>query len=161
MAGKSTAFIVFILPVILSLAFGSYVMADVLKEPGRQLDMWNFERHDGGGLHDTSDDSIEIRGLQKEYAVSMPIELQVSVTDEAFDCGDLYITVFEVSGTSREVITQSGYFTQCFSVNDLLLPVDDEFSEALDTPGEYEIVAEMHDAKQQKTIISKKLFTVG
>ncbi len=159
MAGKSTAFVVFILPVILSLAFGSYVMADVLQEPGRHLDMWNFERHDG--VVEESSEFIEIIGLDEEYAVSTPIELEVSVTDDSFDCGDLYITIFDVSGADREVITQSGYFTQCFGAEDLFLPIDDEFSETIDTPGKYEIVVELNDAEQQKTITAKRLFTVG
>jgi hypothetical protein len=100
---------------------------------------------------------IEIIGLSNQYATSDPVKIQVKVTDPSFSCGDLYITIYS-SGKS-DVITQGGFFEQCFESGSKILPVEDTFSEVISAPGSYEIVAEMV-SKQLKNISAKGTFTV-
>jgi hypothetical protein len=144
------AYVVFILPIVLSVAFGSAVMADVLQSPDRKVSMWNFDSTK------TNDESIQIIGLEKQYTVSTPIEIQVKIDDSIFDCGDLYVTIY----SEKTVITQSGFFKQCFNENNALLPVDDEFSEIIDTPGQYELVVKMNDQNQKSSITASGKFTI-
>ena len=62
------AYVVFILPIVLSIAFGSVVMADVLQSSDRELNMWRV-----GPTN--NDKSIQIIGLEKQYPASTPIEI--------------------------------------------------------------------------------------
>lgn len=144
------AYIVFILPIVLSVAFGSVVMADVLQSPDRKVSMWNIDSTK------TNDESIRIIGLEKQYTVSTPIEIQVKIDDSIFDCGDLYVTIY----SENTVITQSGFFKQCFNENNAFLPVDDEFSEIIDAPGQYELVVKMNDQNQKSSITASGKFTI-
>jgi hypothetical protein len=153
MASKRV-FIVFILPVILSIIIGSAVLSDVLQKPGRELNMWPMSNSEGVGTHSSP---IEIIGLSKQYSTAEPVEIQVKVGDSSFSCGDLYITIYS-SGKS-DVITQGGFFEQCFESGNNIIPVGDEFSKVVDTPGSYDIVTEMV-SKQLKNISTKGTFTV-
>jgi hypothetical protein len=154
MASKRV-FIVFILPVILSIIIGSAVLSDVLQKPGRELNMWPMSNSEGVGTSHSS--PIEIIGLSKQYSTTEPVEIQVKVGDSSFSCGDLYITIYS-SGKS-DVITQGGFFEQCFESGNNIIPVGDEFSKVVDTPGSYDIVTEMV-SKQLKNISTKGTFTV-
>ena len=146
-------YVVFILPIVLSIAFGSVVMADVLQSPDRELNMWRI-----GSINTlTHDESIQIIGLEKQYLASTPIEIQVNIDDPFFDCGDLYVTIYSGKNT---VITQSGFFKQCFDKNNVLLPIGDEFSEIIDTPGQYELVVKMNDQNQKSSITASGKFTI-
>jgi len=156
MAGK-VAIAVFVIPVVLSFAFGSAVLADILKEPDRELDLWQIS---SSGPTFSPNKSIKIIGLQSQYSISTPVEIQVKVDDAAFDCGDVYITIYDVSSSAKQVFTQSGYFDQCYETKNLMLPVDDEFSEVIDTPGNYEILVEINDKSQKDTISVKEKFSV-
>lgn len=144
-------FLVFVLPVIFSVLFGSAVMADVLQEPGRELNMWPMS---GGSSHGAS---IGIIGLSSQYSTSEPVEIKVKISDISFDCGDLYVTVY--SSGNNDVITQGGFFEQCFGKTNTSLPIGDSFSQVIDTPGSYEIVAEMV-SKELKNISIRGVFTV-
>jgi hypothetical protein len=146
-------YVVFILPTVLSIAFGSAVMADVLQSPDRELNMWRV-----GSNTLTPDKSIKIIGLETQYLVSTPIEIQVKIDDAFFDCGDLYVTIY--SSGKNTVITQSGFFKQCFDENNALLPVGDEFSETIDTPGQYDLVVKMNDQNQKSSITASEKFTI-
>jgi len=146
-------YVVFILPLLLSIAFGSIVMADVLKSPDRELNMWRIN----SGNISNHDKSITIIGLEKQYSTSTPIEMQVKVNDPFYDCGDLYVTIYSVKNT---VIFQNGFFKQCFVKNNSNLPVDDKFSEIIDTPGQYELVVKMNDQNQKSSITDSKKFTI-
>jgi len=154
MASKRV-FIVFILPVILSIIIGSAVLSDVLQKPGRELNMWPMSNSEGVGTSHSS--PIEIIGLSKQYSTTEPVEIQVKLGDSSFSCGDLYITIYS-SGKS-DVITQGGFFEQCFESGNNIIPVGDEFSKVVDTPGSYDIVTEMV-SKQLKNISTKGTFTV-
>ncbi len=147
-------FVVFVLPVIFSLVFGSAVMADILQKPDRESNIWPISSSEEFSTHTTN---IEIIGLSKQYSTSEPIEIQVKIEDSSFDCGDLYVTIYSTG--KNDVITQSGFFEQCFEQGSTLLPVEDEFSKVIDTPGSYEIVAEMVSKKLMNISISG-VFTV-
>ncbi len=146
-------FVVFVLPVIFSVIFGSAVMADILQKPDRELNMWPMSSSEGFSTHKSS---IEIVGLAKQYTTSEPVEINIKMNDTLFDCGDLYVTIYS---SKNDVITQGGFFEQCFVKANQLLPVDDKFSKVIDTPGTYEIVAEMV-SKDLKNISIKGTFTI-
>ena len=152
MATRGVLYAVYALPVIFSIIFGSVVMADVLKEPDRELNMWRFGT--SGSSHDKS---IQIIGLAQQYSTSGTVKILVSVNDISFDCGDLYITIYS---SDKTVVTQSGFLDQCFAKNKSQLPMDDEFSETVNIAGQYELVAEMRDSAQKDTISATKKFTV-
>lgn len=157
MAARGILYAVFVVPVILSLIFGTIVMAEMLQQPNRELNMWKFEN---SGLSITQNDSITIQGLEKVYKINSPIKLQVSIFDKDFDCGDLYITIYNID-SKEQVVTQSGFFGQCYATNNLVLPVDDEFSQPIDKPGNYKVVVSMADKSQSKTISSSAKFQVN
>lgn len=152
MVSKKT-FIVFVLPVILSISFGSVVMGDILQEPGRELNMMPSMSYSGGSSSHNSD--IEIIGLSKSYSTSEPVEVSIEVNDSSFDCGDLYVTIY----SGKDVVTQGGFFEQCFDKRNELIPIGDKFSKVIDTPGSYQIVAEMI-SKDLKNISTSEEFTV-
>ena len=157
MATVGTVYVVFLLPVIVSIIFGSLVMAEVLKEPERELDIWQLKSSDS---HDVSSDSVKILGLESEYSTNSEIKIQVTMDDRIFDCGDLYITINNIDQIQKKVVTQSGFFGQCFDRNNSILPVDDKFSEIIETPGNYEVLIEIVDKHNKKTISSSAEFTV-
>jgi len=154
MASKRV-FIVFVLPVILSIIIGSAVLSDVLQKPGRELNLWPMSNSEG--IVTSHSSPIEIIGLSKQYTTTEPVEIQVKVGDSSFSCGDLYITIY--SSGKNDVITQGGFFEQCFESGSSIIPVGDEFSKIVDTLGSYDIVAEMV-SKQLKNISTKGTFTV-
>jgi hypothetical protein len=145
---------VFVLPAIFSLIFGSAVMAEILQKPDRELNMWPISSSEG---FSNNYDPIEIIGLSKQYSTSEPIEIQVKINDSSFDCGDLYVTIY--SSEKNDVITQSGFFEQCFEQGSTILPVGDEFSKVIDSSGTYEIVAEMV-SKKLMNISTSEVFTI-
>ena len=148
-------YIVFILPIILSIIFGSIVLADVLQEPGRELNMWP-----NGPTNSTipTVTSITIVGLEKQYTTSTPVQIQVKVDDSSFDCGDLYITIY--SSETSLPITQSGFLEQCFAKNGEFLPIGDQFSEIIVNPGKYELMVKMNDQNQKSSITASEKFTI-
>ena len=146
-------FVVFVLPVAFSLIFGSAVLYDILQKPDRELNMWPSSSE----AFSSHDDSITIVGLSNQYSVSEPIEIQIKVNDSSFDCGDLYVTIY--SSGNNAAITQGGFFKQCFEPGNKILPLGEKFSKIVDTPGSYNIVAEMV-SKDLLTISTNGVFTV-
>ena len=112
---SSKQMVVFVLPVIFSIVFGSAVMADTLQKPDRELNMWpmTFSGESSHGKSSHGSD-IEIIGLSNQYSVSEPVQIQVKINDSSISCGDLYVTIYE-SG-SDNVVTQGGFFNQCVKV---------------------------------------------
>ena len=147
---RGVLYAVFLLPVIFSIIFGSAVMADILQEPNRELNMWP-----SGSSGSSHSKSIQIIGIASQYTTSTPVKIMVSITDTSFDCGDLYVTIY----SGKTVVTQSGYLEQCFAKNNANLPIGDNFSETLGS-GQYELVAEMKDKAQKHTISASGKFTV-
>jgi len=128
--------VVFVMPVILSLIFGSAVLAEVLQKPDRELNLWPMTFTTGS----SNPAEIKIIGLSSQYSTSEPIEITVKINDSSFDCGDLYVTIYT---QTNDVITQGGFFEQCFGPGGKILPIEDTFSRIIDTPGSYKIVVEM------------------
>tara|TARA_B110000014_G_scaffold2977_1_gene2313 strand:+ start:965 stop:1426 length:462 start_codon:yes stop_codon:yes gene_type:complete len=134
---SSRIVVVFVLPVIFSIIFGSAVMADTLQKPDRELNMWPISFSGESSSHGSN---LNIIGLSNQYLVSEPIEIQVEVMDSSFICGDLYITIY--SSENGDVITQGGFFNQCVK-NGNSLPNNDKFSKVITVPGSYKIIADI------------------
>ena len=129
-------FVVFILPVIFSVIVGSIVMADTLQKPDRELNMWPMSHSET-----SHGSSIQIIGLSSQYSLSESIEIQVKISDSSFNCGDLYITIY--NSEKSNVIAQGAFFEQYFNSESNLLPIDDKFSKVISTPGSYDLVVDM------------------
>ena len=151
---RGVTYAVYVLPVVFSIIFGSIVMADILQEPGRELNLMRFNSI-GEISHS---EQIEIIGLEEQYTISDPIQIQVIVDNASYSCGDLYVTIYP-SG-KENAVTQSGYFEQCFDEQNRFLPLRESFSEVIDTPGQYEIMAEMLVQNQKNSITTSEKFTV-
>ena len=156
----SKVIVVFVLPIIFSVILGSAVLNGILEKPDRELHLWPSSHTttsviENGAVQDSN--AITITGLLEEYSTLEPVEVQLQITDPSFDCGDLYITIY----TSSEdmAIIQSGFFTQCFEEDGLTLPIGDNFSEIIDVPGSYAVVAEMI-SEDLDTISARGVFTV-
>ena len=147
-------FIVFVLPVIFSLVLGSAVLYDILQQPDRELNMWPMS-YSGEKISHSS--PIEIIGLSKQYTTSEPVKIQVKINDSSFNCGDLYITIY--SSGKNDVITQGGFFEQCYDSESKTIPVGEQFSEVIGTSGSYEVDVQIV-SKQLKNISAKGTFTV-
>jgi len=150
---SARVFVVFVLPVIFSIIIGTVVLSGVLQNPDRELNMWPMSFSEGLSSNSSP---IQIIGLSKQYSTSEPVEIQVKIGDSSFRCGDLYVTIY--SSGKNDVITQGGFFEQCFEGNNIL-PIDDSFSKVIETPGSYDIVTEMV-SKDLKNISTKGTFTV-
>ena len=145
-------FVVFILPIIFSVIVGSIVMADTLQKPDRELNLWPMSNSE------TSHGSpIQIIGLSSQYSLSESIEIKVKISDSSFNCGDLYITIY--NSEKSNVITQGAFFEQCFNSESNLLPIDDKFSKVISTPGSYNLVVDLI-SKDLSNISTSGTFTV-
>jgi hypothetical protein len=145
-------FVVFILPIIFSVIVGSIVMADTLQKPDRELNMWPMSHSDT-----SHGSSIQIIGLSSQYSISESIEIKVKISDSSFNCGDLYITIY--NSEKSNVIAQGAFFEQCFNSESNLLPIDDKFSKVISTPGSYDLVVDMI-SKDLSNISTSGIFTV-
>lgn len=158
MAVKKIAYLVFVFPVVASLIFGGYALSDVLGQPDRQLNMWQFKFTPQTGQQ--GDKEIRLVNLASNYTVSAPLNFRVMVNDTSFDCGDLYLTIYDPNTSPQRVIVQHAYFSQCFVQANSDLPIQDTFSPVIDKAGTYEIVAEMKDKTNAKSIMVKANFRV-
>jgi hypothetical protein len=157
MAVRKIALLVFIFPVVTSIVFGVSVLSDVLGQPDRHLNMWQFVAHLST---QTGDKDIQIQNLMNSYSTFTPVSITVAVNNTAFDCGDLYITIYNLDTSPNQVAAQNGYFSQCFAENNLTLPIHDTFSQTIGKSGNYEIVTEMKDKNNQNSIKSTANFKV-
>lgn len=152
-------FVVFVLPVILSVTLASAVMADVLDKPGRELQMWppqsSSDGHGSPSTHVPFDDRIQIVGLEASYATSETLDVRIVIDDESFDCGDLYITIRD---SGNVTLTQKAFFSQCFADGGDDLPVGTEFTAVVALPDSYTLSAEMRTATDSISALGE--FTV-
>ena len=144
-----TPFVVYVLPIILSVGLGALVMAEALKDSDRTLNMWQFD--DFGSSSDMTSTAMKVIGLESEYAISQPIEFQIQISDNVFNCGDLYITIYKISDSTKEVITQSGFLNQCYTSGNNQLPIGQQYSEILTEKGEYEMLIEIYNTTYKQT----------
>jgi len=149
---RGVTYVVYVLPVVFSVIFGTIVMADILSQPDRELNMMRF----GSFESSSHSEGIQIIGLENQYNLIDPVRIQV-IIDDSYSCGDLYITIYD---SEKNAITQSGYFKQCLDETNPFLPVKESFSERIDSPGQYEIVADMLDKNQKNSITTSEKFTV-
>ena len=147
MASK-TPFVVYVLPIILSVGLGAVVMAEALNNSDRTLNMWQFNQ---SGISEVSTETIQVIGLQTQYTTSESVDLQIKLNDDTFDCGDLYITIYKISNTSKEVVTQSGFLNQCYDKDGSYLPINEKYSEVLSEQGKYEIFIEIYNKTYKQT----------
>ena len=147
-------FIVYILPIILSVSLGTIVMAEALNDSERELNMWQFD----GNIASTEQE-LSLIGLEKTYSVSELIEFSIKVNDESFNCGDLYITIYKTNPVNQ-VVTQSGYLKQCFAINQQNLPIDENYSVVITESGTYKTVIELSDEKHTQTLSYTETFIV-
>ena len=147
-------FIVYILPIILSVSLGTVVMAEALNDSERELNMWQFD----GNVASTGQE-LSLIGLEKSYSVSELIEFNIQVNDDSFNCGDLYITIYK-SNPVDQVVTQSGYLKQCFTINQQNLPIDENYSVVITESGTYKTVIELSDEKHTQTLSYTETFIV-
>ena len=158
MAVKKIAYLVFIFPVIASLIFGGFVLSDVLGQPDRQLNMWQFKFATETGQQ--GDKEIRLLNLGNSYPMSTPLSFNVMVNNTEFDCGDLYMTIYDPNTSPKQVIVQHAYFSQCFVQGNSTLPIQDTFSPVIDKAGLYQIVAEMKDKTNQNSISVQANFKI-
>jgi hypothetical protein len=158
LAVKKIAYLVFVFPVIASLIFGGYALSDILGQPDRHLNMWQFKFATPTGQQ--GDKEIRLLNLANNYTVSTPMNFRVMVNNTAFDCGDLYLTIYDPNTLPKQIIVQHAYFSQCFAQSNSDLPVQDTFLPVIDKTGVYEIVAEMKDKTNEKSISVKANFRV-
>ena len=153
-----TPFVVYILPIILSVSLGTLVMAEALNDPERELNMWQV----GSGISSTQQQSQEIRviGLEKTYSASDPIQFEIKINDSEFECGDLYVTIYKITNSEDQVLTQSGYLKQCFLNNQQNLPLGDEYSEIITESGMYRIIIEIFDVEYNESLSYVGIITV-
>ena len=147
MASK-TPFVVYVLPIILSVGLGAVIMAEALNNSDRTLNMWQFNQ---SGISEVSTETIQVIGLQTQYTTSESVDLQIKLNDDTFDCGDLYITIYKISNTSKEVVTQSGFLNQCYDKDGSYLPINEKYSEVLSEQGKYEIFIEIYNKTYKQT----------
>ena len=145
---KSSAFVIYILPIVLSVSLGTSVMADTLNNSDREL---NFLQFGGEGYID-SKDGINLVGFNNEILENSNLEFSINFSNSDFNCGDLYITIYDISTSEKQVLTQSGYLKQCFIQNNNTLPVGEAYSELISKSGTYEIYVEIFDEKYSKNI---------
>ncbi len=145
---KATVFVIYILPIVLSVSLGTAVMAETLSSDDRELD---FLQIGGDGYKPSYGEKINLVGLDSEISQNSNLEFSLSFSDSDYNCGDLYITIYDVT-SGKQVLTQSGYLKQCFIQNDNVLPVDDTFSEFISKPGTYEIHIEIFNEKYTESI---------
>lgn len=144
MASRGIA--IFIIPIVLSFVYGGIVLGSALQgshaEPGM--------------TQQTS--SFEILDLQGSYAGGEKISAQVSVSDSAFDCGDLYITVYDISGGQKKAVKQGAFFDQCYGGSGTL-PLSEKFSENFDA-GQFLLEAQLFDKNGDKFLSATQKFNV-
>ncbi|MDP6898394.1 MAG: hypothetical protein QGH95_04625, partial [Candidatus Nitrosopelagicus sp.] len=85
---KPSAFVIYVLPIVLSVSLGTAVMAETLSNPEREL---NFLQFDGDGYTSSSKSAINLIGFDNEIAQNSNLEFTIKFSNSDFNCGDLYI----------------------------------------------------------------------
>ena len=132
-------------------------MAETLNDSNREL---NFLQFGGEGHTSISKSGIILNGFSSEIMQNSNLEFTISFSNSDYNCGDLYITISDITLSEEQVLTQSGYLKQCFIQNNNLLPVDDTFSELISKPGTYEIYIEIFDQTYSKSTDMTKTLLV-
>lgn len=102
---------------------------------------------------------MSITGIENDYTAPVNVIAQISVSDPAYDCGDLYLTVFDVSASPKKSVGQHAFFDQCYGTSGTL-PLNEEFAQKIEKPGQYSLVAQLFDKDGNKFLTSEKNLTV-
>ena len=124
-------------------------MAETLNSSEREL---NFLQFGGDGYTSSSKSAINLIGFNNEIAQNSNLEFTIKFSNSDFNCGDLYITIYDLSTSEKQVLTQSGYLKQCFIQNNNTMPVGESYSELIIKPGTYEINVEIFNQKYTESI---------
>lgn len=124
---------VFVIPAVFTVVFGSVVLASALDSLDRELNMWPAASHG-------TTPYIEILGLQEEYAQDEIVELQLHVVGGLFDCGDVTIRIYNSVGG---IVAENLYQSQCVLDGSQLLMLDG-FPTSDIEPGSYTITTIMN-----------------
>lgn len=149
MALRGTAIAVFVIPIVFSFVFGASVLSLALNDHSRN----------GFILSENPSGSISIIGLKDDYTAPDRITAQVSVSDPAYDCGDLYMTVYDISSFEKKSIGQHAFFDQCYGTSGTI-PLNEEFSEKIDKAGKYSLVVQLFDKDGSKFLTAEKQLTL-
>ena len=123
-------------------------MAETLNSSDRELNFLQF----GGEGYTSSKSGINLVGYSSDIVQNSNLEFSIDFSDQDFNCGDLYITIYDVSTSEKQVLTQSGFLKQCFIQNNNKLPVGENFSELISKSGNYEIHVEIFDQNYSKNV---------
>ncbi|MEM4378209.1 MAG: hypothetical protein QXX85_04395 [Candidatus Nitrosotenuis sp.] len=145
-----TAVGVFIIPIVFSFIFGGLVLGVALQNPERTF---SFE------AGSSTSGSIQIVNLQNQYAVSDSISASVSANDATFSCGDLYMTIYDVSSGQRKAVRQGAFFDQCYGSSGTL-PLEESFLVIIDAPGQYLLEVQLFDENGDRFITASQRFSV-
>ena len=85
-------------------------MAETLNSSDREL---NFLQFGGDGYTTSSKSEINLVGFNNQITENSNLEFSIQFLNSDFNCGDLYITIYDVSTSEKQVLTQSGYLKQC------------------------------------------------
>ncbi|MBM3904874.1 MAG: hypothetical protein FJ357_07040 [Thaumarchaeota archaeon] len=143
MASKGIA--IFIIPIVFSFVYGGAVLGMALSG---QRDA--VQTHSGG--------SIDILDLQTQYTSGEKTSVQITIDDSTYDCGDLYITIYDISGGQKKAVKQGAFFDQCYGESGTL-PINDKFSETIDA-GQYLLEAQLFDKNGDKFLSTSQRFSV-
>ena len=162
MCARKIAYVVFVFPVAISMILGGYVLSNVLAQPDRHLNMWqiNLNFSFATGPTQIGSKDIRIANLNSSYPLSAPLGFTVRVNDTTFNCGDLYMTIYNMSSVPKSVVAQNAYFNQCFAQANSTLPLTGPFSPAVNSTGTYQIEADMKDKSYTKDINVTATFNI-
>ena len=130
-------------------------MAETLSASDRELNFMQFGGKNSEIISSSSPgstDEFSIIGYSSEISQNSKLEFNVKLNNPDFNCGDLYITIYDLSTSEKQVLTQSGYLKQCFIQNDNTLPVNEIYSELISKSGTYEINVEIFNQKYTESI---------
>jgi hypothetical protein len=137
-----------VIPIVFSFIYGGSVLSLASSDQSRN-----------SLVLPSSSDSIAIIGLKDDYTMPDSLSAQVSASDPAYDCGDLYLTVYDISSFGKKPVSQNTFFDQCYGTSGKI-PLNEEFSEKIDKPGKYLLVAQLFDKDGDKFLTTERPFTV-
>ena len=146
---RGTAIAAFVIPIVFSFIYGGSVLSLASNDQSRNS--WV--------LSESRSDSIALIDLKDDYTAPDSLSAQVSVSDPAYDCGDLYLTVYDISSFEKKPVSQNTFFDQCYGTSGKI-PLNEEFSEKIDKPGKYLLVAQLFDKDGVKFLTAERQFTV-
>ena len=72
-------------------------MAETLSSSDRELNFLQF----GGEAYIRTTDEISFDGFNSEIAQNSNLEFSLKVSNPDYDCGDLYITIYDISTSEK------------------------------------------------------------